>query len=56
MNFLTLLMDFSLKSSDNVINSLNILWQGMLAIFIAIGIIFIFIYILSFFTNKKRKN
>jgi len=39
------------------IESLTILWKGMLAIFVAVGVIFIFVLIMNVIDkNKKLKN
>lgn len=35
--------------------TLEILWKGMLAIFVAIGVIYLFILLLNYFTNLKGK-
>jgi len=39
--------------SENVIQSLNIMWQGMLGIFTVIILIMIVVVLLAKFTNKK---
>ena len=46
---------FSEAVIANILASLNILWQGMLAIFIVIGLIVIAVQITNFTINKIAK-
>ena len=41
------------KDENNLMKSLEITWKGMLAIFIAMGIIFLFVYIFNNLMNVK---
>lgn len=41
-------------NSDNLLISLDILWKGMLGIFVVMALIYISIKLLNFFTNKER--
>ena len=41
---------------ENVKQSLNIMWQGVLAVFIVIGIIIAITYVLNKITQPKKKD
>lgn len=43
------------EAKENLIESLNIGWKGILALFLGMAIIFILIFILNKITNKKAK-
>jgi len=58
MNVFSLLAAFdNLKpmDKDTIFKSLNILWQGLLAIFVVIGLIVISVKIASAIINKVQK-
>lgn len=39
-----------------IIQALNLMWKGMLSIFIAIGIVYITVLLLHYFSQRKAKN
>ena len=58
MNVYSLLAAFdnlTPMNQDNIFKALNILWQGLLAIFVVIGLIVISVKITSAIINKVQK-
>lgn len=53
---LNLLSIFVTNAKENVSKALTIMWQGVLAIFIVIGIIIAITYTLNKLTEPKKKN
>lgn len=53
---LNLLSIFVENAKENVSKALTIMWQGVLAIFIVIGIIIAITYTLNKLTAPKKKN
>lgn len=43
------------KETSDFSKTIEILWKGMLAIFVAIGVIYLFIILLNYFNNLKGK-
>ena len=41
-------------NTENAITSLNYMWQGMLCIFIVIGVIILFVYLLNFCSERAE--
>ena len=41
-------------STENTVTSLNYMWQGMLCIFIVIGVIILFVYLLNFCSERAE--
>ncbi len=59
MNFIYNLLNVALGSpewKENVLNSLDIMWKGVLAIFLVIAVVIIAVLFLNRLTNKKPKN
>ena len=59
MNFIYNLLNVALGSpewKENVLNSLDIMWKGVLAIFLVIAVVIIAVLLLNRLTNKKPKN
>jgi hypothetical protein len=48
-------MNFFISAANNIIASLEILWKGMLGIFIVLGIIYLSIILLNKVTSGKKK-
>ena len=42
-------------STENVVNALNLMWKGMLAIFIAIGIIWLAVFVMGKVGESQKK-
>lgn len=42
--------------ASNFMQALNMMWQGMLGIFVVIGIIAVCVYLLTRFTSKKKSS
>lgn len=40
---------------ERFVSSLQYMWQGMLCIFVVIGVIILTVYIISFFTAKSEE-
>ena len=40
---------------DAVLKSLEVLWQGMLAIFIVMGVVFLFVFLMNRIDSRNRK-
>ncbi len=53
LNLLSIFVD---NAKENVSKALTIMWQGVLAIFIVIGIIIAITYVLNKLTAPKKKN
>ena len=53
---LNLLSIFVANVQENITKALTIMWQGVLAIFIVIGIIIAITYLLNKITTPKNKN
>lgn len=53
LNLLGIFVD---NVKDNVLKALTIMWQGVLAVFVVIGIIILITYILNKVTAQKNKN
>jgi uncharacterized membrane protein len=53
---LNLLGLFVENAKENVSKALTIMWQGVLAIFVVIGIIILITYVLNKVTTPKKKN
>ena len=59
MNFIYNFLNVALGSpewKENVLNSLDIMWKGVLAIFLVIAVVIIAVLLLNRLTNKKPKN
>ncbi len=41
--------------SENLISALNVLWKGMLAIVVVVGIIIAVTYLMQFISNKTQE-
>ena len=53
--FALILTSVDSKETSDFSKTIEILWKGMLAIFAAIGVIYLFIILLNYFTNLKGK-
>ena len=53
LNLLGIFVD---NAKENVSKALTIMWQGVLAIFIVIGIIILITYVLNKITAPKKKD
>ncbi len=40
---------------DAVLKSLEVLWQGMLAIFIVMGVVFLFVFLMNQIDSRSKK-
>ncbi|NLK17685.1 MAG: sodium pump decarboxylase gamma subunit [Clostridiales bacterium] len=40
---------------ENILRSLDVLWKGMLAIFIVIGAVFLFVFLMNRLDNLNKK-